>query len=255
MPGLILYPIRSHSASGKDWIAVKRHNHDAFRMHFDGRYAIMIRIFRYGTGVLMKIKRIAQILAYDIAASWLLGVSIVIFAVQANFAPGGVSGVAVILNYLFDAPIGLATVIINIPIILCTFRKLGPAFFLHSVKTVLINAFFADYVVVHLPMYTGSRMLAAILSGVFAGVAYSLVFNMGSSTGGTDFIMAAIRKVKPEISFGMLAFVIDSTVILGSVFVFGEIQAFLYGAVYTVVTSLSLDGTTWCMKKLGAQTV
>lgn len=203
----------------------------------------------------MRIKGIARILAYDIAASFLLGVSIVIFAVQANFAPGGVSGIAVILNYLFGAPIGLATVIINIPIILCTYKKLGLAFFLYSVKTVLINAFFADYVVVHLPMYEGSRMLAAILSGVFAGVAYSLVFNMGSSTGGTDFIMAAIRKVKPELSFGMLAFVIDSTVIFGSVFIFGEIEAFIYGAIYTVVTSLSLDTTTWCMKKLGAQTI
>ena len=202
-----------------------------------------------------QLRRAAVILAYDIAASFLLGVSIVIYAVKANFAPGGVSGVAVILNYLFGAPIGLATVIINIPIILCTYKRLGTAFFLHSVKTVLINALFADYVVVHLPEYTGGRLLAAVLSGVFAGVAYSLVFNMGSSTGGTDFIMAAIRRVKPELSFGMLAFCIDSLVILGSVFVFGEIQAFLYGAVYTVVTSLSLDATTWCMKKLGAQTV
>ena len=200
-------------------------------------------------------KRITKILAYDLAASFLLGVSIVIFAVQANFAPGGVSGIAVILNYLFDAPIGLMTVVINIPIILGTFRKLGPAFFLHSVKTVLINAVFADYVVVHLPMYEGSRLLASVLSGVFAGVAYSLVFNMGSSTGGTDFIIAAIRRLKPEMSFGLLAFFIDSAVILGSVFVFGEIEAFLYGAVYTVVTSASLDATTWCMKKLGAQTV
>lgn len=203
----------------------------------------------------MRAKRAAQILLYDIVASLLLGVSIVVFAVQANFAPGGVSGIAVILNYLFGTPIGLATVLINVPIILATYKRLGPAFFLHSVKTVLINALFVDYVVCHIPPYAGSRMLAAILSGVCAGVAYSLVFNMGSSTGGTDFIMAAIRRVKPQLSFGMLAFVIDGLVILSSVFVFGEVQAFVYGMVYTVVTSLSLDATTWCMKKLGAHTV
>lgn len=192
----------------------------------------------------MTAKKVVRILACDIAASFLLGVSIVVFAVQANFAPGGVSGLAVILNYLFGAPIGLATVLVNIPIILCTFGRLGPGFFLHSVKTVLINALFVDYVVCHIPAYAGSRLLASVLSGVCAGVAYSLVFNMGSSTGGTDFIMAAIRKAKPELSFGMLAFVIDGLVILGSVFIFGEIQAFAYGLVYTVVTSLSLDATT-----------
>lgn len=203
----------------------------------------------------MKVKRAAQILAYDIAASFLLGVSIVVFAVQANFAPGGVSGVAVILNYLFGLPIGLATVLINVPIILATYKRLGPTFFLHSVKTVLINALFVDYVVCHIPPFTGNRLIAAILSGVCAGVAYSLVFNMGSSTGGTDFIMAAIRRVKPELSFGMLAFVIDGLVIVASVFVFGEAQAFVYGMVYTVITSLALDATTWCMKKLGLATV
>ena len=52
----------------------------------------------------------------------------------------------------------------------------------------------------------------------------------------------------------MLAFVIDSTVILLSAFVFGEIQAVLYGAVYTVVTSVSLDAATAVMRKMGLPT-
>lgn len=199
-------------------------------------------------------KKIAMIVLYDLIASFLLGVSIVIFAVQANFAPGGVSGLAVIFNYLFNWPIGLVTVIINVPIVLATFKKLGPAFFICSVKSVLVNAFFIDYVVCLLPAYTGSRMIAAILSGVFAGVAYSMLFNIGSSTGGTDFIIAAIQRTNPKLSFGMLAFVIDSTVILLSAFVFGEIQAVLYGAVYTVVTSVSLDAATAVMRKMGLPT-
>lgn len=201
----------------------------------------------------MQMKKAIQIAVYDIAASWLLGVSIVIFAVRANFAPGGVSGLAVILNYLTGARIGLMTIVINIPIILLTFRRLGPAFFLHSVKTMLINAFFIDYVVCYLPPYTGSRMIAAILSGLLAGMAYSIVFNMGSSTGGTDFIIAAVNRIKPNLSFGMLAFFIDSTVIIASVFVFGEAKAFIYGMVYTVVTSVALDATTAVMKRIGAQ--
>lgn len=201
----------------------------------------------------MQMKKAIQIAVYDIVASWLLGVSIVIFAVRANFAPGGVSGLAVILNYLTGARIGLMTIVINIPIILMTFRRLGPAFFLHSVKTMLINAFFIDYVVVYLPPFTGSRMIAAILSGLLAGMAYSIVFNMGSSTGGTDFIIAAVNRIKPNLSFGMLAFFIDSTVIIASVFVFGEAKAFIYGMVYTVVTSVALDATTAVMKRIGAQ--
>jgi len=74
---------------------------------------------------------------------------------------------------------------------------------------------------------------------------------MGSSTGGTDFIIAAVNRVRPNLSFGMLAFAIDSTVILASVFVFGEAKAFVYGMVYTVVTSAALDTTTAVMQRLG----
>ena len=63
-------------------------------------------------------KRLAGMLAFDIFGSLFMGISIVCFAVQANFAPGGVNGLAVLSNYLFSVPIGLATVLINIPIIL-----------------------------------------------------------------------------------------------------------------------------------------
>ena len=203
----------------------------------------------------MNIKKAAGILAVDIVASLLLGISIVVFTVSANFAPGGVSGVAVILNYLFGTPIGLATVIINIPIVVLTFKRLGAMFFVMSVKSVLINAFFIDYVCVLFPAYAGSRLIGAVLAGVTAGMAYSLLFNVGSSTGGTDFIIAAVNRANPKLSFGMLAFLIDGVVIASSVFVYGEIQSLVYGMVYTVVTSLALDATTWCVKKLGAQMV
>jgi len=216
-------------------------------------YAILRNKY-IGSRFCMDKKRIALIILYDLIASFLLGVSIVVYAVQANFAPGGVSGLAVIFNYLFSWPIGFVTVLINIPIVIATFKKLGLSFFVCSVKSVLINALFIDYIVVLLPAYDGSRLLAAVLSGVFAGVAYSMLFNIGSSTGGTDFIIAAIQRSNPKLSFGMLALIIDSMVIIASAFVFGELRAVLYGAVYTVVTSVSLDGATAVMKKLGLPT-
>ena len=87
-----------------------------------------------------------KMLAYDLVGSFFLGVSIVSFAMQANFAPGGVSGLAVLANYLFQIPVGWATILINIPIILLTFRQLGKEFFLISVKSVLISSLLIDYV-------------------------------------------------------------------------------------------------------------
>lgn len=196
----------------------------------------------------MKLANAAKVLAADVAASLLLGISIVVFTVQANFAPGGVSGIAVLLNYLFDAQIGLATVLINVPIIVLTFRHLGPMFFALSIKTMLINALFIDYVVAGFPVYTGSRLLSCIFAGITAGMCYSIVFNMGSSTGGTDFIIAAIKKWKPKLSFGFLVMIIDGTIIALSVFVYREIWSLVYGIVYTLVTSAALDATTYAIE-------
>ena len=165
-------------------------------------------------------KKMIFMMIYDLIGSVFIGVSIVCFAVAADFAPGGVNGLAVMANYLVNIPIGLATILINIPIILFTFRSLGKLFFLYSVKTMLISSLFIDYVLCYLPAYHGNRLLAAILAGLTAGIGYSLIFNEGSSTGGTDFIIAAIKKKRPKMTFGLLAFVIDGIVVLLSIFVF-----------------------------------
>ena len=194
-------------------------------------------------------KKMIFMMIYDLIGSVFIGVIIVCFAVAADFAPGGVNGFAVMANYLVNIPIGLATILINIPIILFTFHSLGKLFFLYSVKTMVISSLFIDYVLCNLPVYHGNRLLAAILAGLTAGIGYSLIFNEGSSTGGTDFIIAAIKKKRPKMTFGLLAFVIDGIVVLLSIFVFKEDLAFIYGMLYTVITSVALDLCTLVLKK------
>lgn len=195
-------------------------------------------------------KKMIFMMIYDLIGSVFIGVSIVCFAVASDFAPGGVNGIAVMANYLANIPIGFATILINIPIILFTFRSLGKMFFLYSVKTMLISSLFIDYVLCYLPVYNGSRLFASILAGITAGIGYSLIFNEGSSTGGTDFIIAAIKKKMPKMTFGLLAFVIDGIIVLFSIFVFKEALAFIYGMIYTVITSVALDLCTFGVKKM-----
>lgn len=101
-------------------------------------------------------EKIIFMMIYDLIGTIFIGVSIVCFAVAADFAPGGVNGIAVMANYLMNIPIGLATILINIPIILFTFRRLGKLFFLYSVKTMVISSFLIDYVLCYLPAYNGN---------------------------------------------------------------------------------------------------
>ena len=108
------------------------------------------------------------------------------FAVSSNFAPGGGSGLAILVNYITGGkiPIGLCTVIINIPIILICIRTLGKMFFLRSVKTILISAVIVDYIMPLLPTYTGEPILAAIFGGILAGAGLAFIYMRDSSTGG-----------------------------------------------------------------------
>ncbi|MDA3135613.1 YitT family protein, partial [Atlantibacter subterraneus] len=60
------------------------------------------------------------------------------FAVAAGIPVTGVAGISAILYRLFGVPMGLSNVLINIPIILCTYKLLGRAFFLRSVYCMIL---------------------------------------------------------------------------------------------------------------------
>ena len=194
----------------------------------------------------------ARKIIFDITGCILYSISVVNFAVYARFAPGGISGLAVILNYLFGLPIGLITIGINISVIIFTFRKLGLRFFIRSAVTTLVCAAFMDHIMVLFPDFTGSRLAASVLSAFTGGIGLSLIYNSNSSTGGTDFIIMAIKRTKPEFSFGFLAFVIDGSIILSSVFVYRDIMSFVYGLVYVVLLSVFMDVTTKFTELLGS---
>ena len=120
--------------------------------------------------------------------------------------------------------------------------------FLDILGSIFISAFFIDYIVHFLPEYNGNRLLSVIFAGVFAGIGYAIFYNYGSSTGGTDFIIMAIKNNEVNISFGFLTFIIDSIVIFISVFVFKEMDVFILGIIYTIITSMFLDITTKILK-------
>lgn len=180
-------------------------------------------------------------LVYDIVGCFIYGVGMVTFASASNFAPGGVSGIAILLNYLTKIPIGFATVLINIPIILLTFKTLGKKFFARSVKTIVVSWVVVDYLVPLIPNYTGEPILAAIFGGILAGAGLALIYIRDSSTGGSDFVIMAIRKKNPHLSLGNISLAVDSIIIVLGAVVYKKINAMLYGFIMTILYSLIID--------------
>ncbi len=180
-------------------------------------------------------------LVYDFIGCILYAVGINSFIIPQDFASGGVSGIALIITYLTGLPNGTITFILNIPLIILSFKILGHTFLLKSVKTLAILTFCIDILTQPFPKYTGDAMLAAICAGLCIGAGLGVVYLRGSSTGGSDFITLSVRKLKPHMSVGTITSTIDYVILGASIVFLGNVDAALYGCVAMFVSAKVLD--------------
>lgn len=180
-------------------------------------------------------------LFYDILGSVIFAVSVNSFAKPAHFATGGVGGLALISNYLFSMPIGVTQMIINIPLILLSYKILGKFFILRTAKTMLVMSFIMDALAPVLPRYGGDVMLASLFTGILDGMGLVLIYLRGGSTGGVDFLTMSIRKSRPHISLGSLSMAVNFFVLTCGALAFKNIDAALYGALATFTSGTIVD--------------
>ncbi len=160
------------------------------------------------------------------------------FIVPNDLAPGGVTGLAIVLNSLISAPIGLVTALVNIPLFLIGYRILGRNTAIKSVIAALLLSAALDYL--PLPAMTENPILAAVFGGVFVGAGLGLVVKANASTGGSDLLALIFHKKHPSFSVGNFVFVCDMVVILTAGIVFGAEQA-LYAFISLFITMKVMD--------------
>ncbi len=190
--------------------------------------------------VFLKKRWVTDILV-ELLGSFLIALSINNFAVPAAFPMTGFSGIALILYRLFGLPIGLVTIALNVPLALLCYRLLGRDFFLRSLRCMVISALFIDYVAPLFPVYTGARLVAAICTGVIGGLGYAIIYLRNSSTGGSDFIVMAVKATHPYLSLGKLVFLADIGVILAGGIIFRDFDGIVYGAVINYIYAIAVD--------------
>ena len=186
-------------------------------------------------------KEILVDLLYDVAGSILYAAGLVTFAGSADFAPGGVSGLSLILNRICGIPVGILTLVLNIPLVIISYRTVGKRFLLKTAKTMVIVTFFLDVIFPLFPVYRGQRIVAALYAGIFLGSGMVLFYMRGSSSGGIDFLTLSIKKKKPHLSIGKITMLADLVIILLGWPVFGDVDAVLYGLVSTFSCIIVID--------------
>lgn len=183
---------------------------------------------------------------YDIAGSFALAAGIDCFIEPAQIAPGGVSGLALLLRHLWGLPVGLTTLALNLPILVAAFTRLGRGFTLKSLKTLLISSAVLDLIVTpFFPQYTGDRMLGSIFGGLFVGAGLGLIFLRGSTTAGTDIISFLIERRYPHVQLGAALMAVDCIVLGLSMLVFRDLEAGLFGLIALFCQSKVINGIVY----------
>lgn len=177
-------------------------------------------------------------------ASFFYGVGVTLFLDPNNVIPGGVTGIAMILNRFTNVPIGTLILIINIPILLLGLKKFGIRFLISTIYATAVVSFFTDLLQPYGAL-TDSMLLSSLMGNVLIAVSLAVVFRMGATTGGMDIIVKLLRLRFPHIKTGTLFFLADIVIICSFGILFQNMDATIYALIGIVVMSVVFDNVMY----------
>lgn len=165
------------------------------------------------------------------------------FTAPNDIAPGGVGGLATVISYLSGHKFGIGLIfgLINIPLVIAGFIRLGRPMMVRTLLAVAVTTLCTDYFSGLFPIYVGDRIIAAVFGGVLLGAGIGLVYLRDGTTGGTDIINKLIQKAKPHLSLGSIMMVTDAFVVVISILAFGNLESGLYAIIAIFVSSRIMD--------------
>lgn len=172
------------------------------------------------------------------AAVYAFGVSC--FLDPNNLAPGGITGIAILVNRLVNIDTGTLIFLLNLPIMALSIWKFGFKFTASTLYTLIWISFFTNLFEMS-GAWTKEPFLAAVAGGAVNAVAIGMILRLGATTGGTDVVIKLLRNRFPYLKTGAFFFIIDSIIVALSLFVFGSVDTALYAALTVFVTARVLD--------------
>lgn len=155
-------------------------------------------------------------------------------------APGGITGISIILGELLKIETGTLILILNVPLLLLGFWKFGFRFLTSTVVSIALISVMTN-IFATLGSFTKDLFLAAVWGSVCTALGVGMVLKAGATTGGTDIIVRILRKKIPHLKTGFLYLCTDILVVLASGFAFGQWERAMYAAVTVFLTSQVLD--------------
>ena len=162
------------------------------------------------------------------------------FLVPSKLSSGGFSGIATILYYLFNFKIGSVIILLNIPLFIYSYFRIGKIFTCKSIFATVLYSKLID-IFDNRIIYIEDKFLACIYGGILIGLGLALVLKGGASTGGTDLVahIAIKRQIKAKIS--TIIIIIDIFVVLMNIIAFKAIEIGLYSFISIWIIGKMID--------------
>ena len=188
-----------------------------------------------------KIKAITIKYLMIIVGSALFAAGFQFFLYPNSIIVGGVSGIAMIINLLTKLPVGLLTIVLNIPLFIIAWRYFGTGFIVSSLVGMLLSSVFVDLFALLSISPTNDMLLACIIGGAVKGLGLGIIYYAGATTGGTDIIAKFIRLRFPYLNFGTVVLITDCFIIVAFAAIFNKIESAMYAVITMFVVSKVVD--------------
>ena len=190
--------------------------------------------------IINKIKNMSIVLLKIVVGTAIMAIGVDLFLVPSKLSTGGFSGIGTVLYYLWKIPVGTTTIILNIPLFIIAFLKLGKKFTLKTIVGTSSLSYFLNVFEKITPI-TSDKVLAFIYGSVAVGIGTAIVLKAKASTGGSDLLATIIRSFNRKVKTGTLIIILDAIVVAINVIFFKDIEIALYSGLAIYIMGKILD--------------
>lgn len=190
----------------------------------------------------LNIKKIIKEWLFCIIGCIFIATGVVFFLLPLKISSGGVTGIATAFYYLFNFKVGYTIFILNVPLFILGFFRIGKSFFIKTIFSTWFLSYLIDLLEnINVSLNIHDMLLASIYGGIIIGIGTSLVFLANSSTGGSELLINIILSYKKNASVSKLLWIIDSVVVLFNLIIFRQIDIGLYSFIVIYLNSKIVD--------------
>ena len=194
----------------------------------------------------MKIKTKASVQTALRVFKILFGSAVFAIGIQWFYHPatllsGGVTGIAMIINYILSWPTGTVMFALNLPLFLIAFKNYGWKFVAYSLLGTFACSLFIDLLALVSVNITAEPFLASVYGGIITGLGLGIVYAAGATTGGTDIIAKLIREKYPYVNFGTMILFLDAAIIAAYALMFRKYENAMYTVIAVYIAARVID--------------